>query len=90
MKKDFLCLSDLSLEELEQIFALAKDLKAKQKAGQQHHLLSGKILGMLFEKSSTRTRVSLSPAVQPRIVMLRCHSGRLMVMVITEYEVCPR
>jgi ornithine carbamoyltransferase len=58
VKKDFLCLSDWSLEELEKIFALSKDLKAEQKAGQQHHLLSGKTLGMLFEKNSTRTRVS--------------------------------
>ncbi len=58
MNKDFLCLSDWSIEELEKIFALAGELKAKQKAGAQHHLLAGKTLGMLFEKSSTRTRVS--------------------------------
>ena len=58
MNKDFLCLSDWSIEELEKIFALARELKAKQKAGLQHHLLAGKTLGMLFEKSSTRTRVS--------------------------------
>jgi len=58
MKKDFLCLSDWSLEELEKIFALTKELKVKQKAGELHHLLAGKTLGMLFEKSSTRTRVS--------------------------------
>jgi len=58
VKKDFLCLSDWSGEDLEKIFALAKDLKTKQQTGQQHHLLAGKTLGMLFEKSSTRTRVS--------------------------------
>lgn len=58
VNKDFLCLSDWSLEELEKMIALAKDLKAKQKSGVQHHLLQGKTLGMLFEKSSTRTRVS--------------------------------
>lgn len=56
--KDFLCLSDWSLEELEKMFALAKQLKAKQKAGEAHPLLAGQTLGMLFEKSSTRTRVS--------------------------------
>ncbi len=56
--KDFLCLSDWSLADLEKIFALAKELKAKQKAGDPHQLLKGKTLGMLFEKSSTRTRVS--------------------------------
>ena len=53
MNKDFLCLSDWSLEALEKIFALTSDLKSKQKAGVQHHLLPGKTLGMLFEKSST-------------------------------------
>ena len=58
MKKDFLCLNDWTREDLEKIFALAKELKTKQKAGQQHHLLAGKTLAMLFEKSSTRTRVS--------------------------------
>ena len=58
MTKDFLCLSDWSLEDLERIFALARELKAKQKEGTPHHLLAGQTLGMLFEKSSTRTRVS--------------------------------
>jgi ornithine carbamoyltransferase len=58
MQKDFLCLSDWSLKELEQIFTLTGDLKSGQKAGLQQHLLAGKTLGMLFEKSSTRTRVS--------------------------------
>lgn len=58
MHKDFLSLSDWTREELEKIFALAKDLKAKQKAGTAHPLLAGQTLGMLFEKSSTRTRVS--------------------------------
>jgi ornithine carbamoyltransferase len=58
VKKDFLCLSDWSREELESIFALTLDLKAKQKRGEEHHLLKGKTLGMIFEKSSTRTRVS--------------------------------
>ena len=58
MNKDFLCLSDWKREDLENIFALAMDLKAKQKSGVKHQLLTGKTLGMLFEKSSTRTRVS--------------------------------
>jgi len=58
VNKDFLCLSDWSVEELEKIFALAGELKAKQQAGELHHLLAGKTLGMVFEKSSTRTRVS--------------------------------
>lgn len=58
MKKDFLCLSDWDFDALEGIFSLAKDLKSKQKSGEKHALLAGKTLGMLFEKSSTRTRVS--------------------------------
>ncbi|NOY14205.1 MAG: ornithine carbamoyltransferase, partial [Deltaproteobacteria bacterium] len=58
MNKDFLCLSDWSLEDLEEIFALTGELKQKQKEGTPHPLLAGQTLGMLFEKSSTRTRVS--------------------------------
>ncbi len=58
MNKDFLCLTDWSREELEKIFDLTRELKGKQRRGEVHHLLKGKTLGMLFEKSSTRTRVS--------------------------------
>ena len=58
MKKDFLCLTDWTAAELEAIFDLTRDLKARQKRNKTHHLLKGKTLGMLFEKSSTRTRVS--------------------------------
>jgi ornithine carbamoyltransferase len=53
-----LSLADWSREELEAIFELTKDLKAKQKRGEPHRLLAGKTLAMIFEKSSTRTRVS--------------------------------
>ena len=56
--KDLLSIHDLSLDEFHEILALAKELKAMQKAGVQHHILEGKTLGMIFEKSSTRTRVS--------------------------------
>ena len=58
MKRDFLALSDWSRDDLEKIFALTRDLKARQKRGEEHHLLKGKTLAMIFEKSSTRTRVS--------------------------------
>ena len=58
MKKDFLALSQFTKAELDAIFALTKDLKDKQKKGVEHHLLKGKTLAMIFEKSSTRTRVS--------------------------------
>ena len=56
--KDFLSINDLSVEEIYQILDFAKILKAKQKAGEAHPLLKGKTLGMIFQKSSTRTRVS--------------------------------
>ncbi|RHM55570.1 ornithine carbamoyltransferase [Mitsuokella sp. AF33-22] len=56
--KDMLSIHDLSVDEVQEILALAKELKAKQKAGIPHRLLKGKTLGMIFEKSSTRTRVS--------------------------------
>ena len=58
MKKDFLALSQFSKAELDAIFALTKELKLKQKSGVEHHLLKGKTLAMIFEKSSTRTRIS--------------------------------
>ncbi|MCF6265086.1 MAG: ornithine carbamoyltransferase [Desulfuromusa sp.] len=58
MNKDFLALSDWSLDDLEEIFSLAKELKQKQREGTAHRLLEGQTLGMIFEKSSTRTRVS--------------------------------
>ncbi|WP_288570935.1 ornithine carbamoyltransferase [uncultured Mitsuokella sp.] len=56
--KDMLSIYDLSVDEVQEILALAKELKAKQKAGVPHKILEGKTLGMIFEKSSTRTRVS--------------------------------
>ena len=55
---DLLSIHDLSADDVEEILTLAADLKAKQKAGIPHPLLAGKTLGMIFEKSSTRTRVS--------------------------------
>lgn len=49
---------DVSVDELGELLTLARDLKAKTKAGIPHPLLAGKSLGMIFSKSSTRTRVS--------------------------------
>ncbi|UJF33184.1 ornithine carbamoyltransferase [Paenibacillus hexagrammi] len=56
--RDFLALIDYTPEEIQYLIDLAIDLKRKQKAGEPHNLLAGKTLGMVFEKSSTRTRVS--------------------------------
>ena len=49
---------DVSFEDLDYLLDVAVDLKAKTKAGIEHHLLKGKSLAMIFTKSSTRTRVS--------------------------------
>ena len=48
----------LSRAEIEALLALAGVLKAKQQRGTSHRLLQGKTLGLLFQKPSTRTRVS--------------------------------
>ena len=56
--RHFLTLLDLSPEELHGLMRRAIELKAKQRAGELYQPLRGKILGMVFEKSSTRTRVS--------------------------------
>ncbi|MBI5657172.1 MAG: ornithine carbamoyltransferase [Geobacter sp.] len=63
MKKDFLALNDFSKAELDALFALTAELKAKQKQGIEHHLLKGKNVALIFEKSSTRTRVSFEVGV---------------------------
>lgn len=54
----FLKLLDLTKEEIISILDLADQLKTQNKQGIEHHILKGKTLGMIFEKSSTRTRVS--------------------------------
>lgn len=56
--KHFLKLLDWTPEEIEDTLELADKLKAEKKAGIKHHILEGKTLGMIFQKSSTRTRVS--------------------------------
>ena len=56
--KHLLKLLDLSKEEIIDILNLADQLKYENKNGIEHHLLKGKTLGMIFQKSSTRTRVS--------------------------------
>ena len=56
--KHLLKLGDLSEKEIVEILNLADQLKYEKKNGIKHHLLKGKTLGLIFEKSSTRTRVS--------------------------------
>ncbi len=56
--RDFISLKDYSREEINYLIETAITLKTKQKQGTPQHYLSGKTLGMIFQKSSTRTRVS--------------------------------
>ena len=51
-------MKDLSKNEITEILNLADQLKYEKKNGIEHHILKGKTLGLIFEKSSTRTRVS--------------------------------
>ena len=56
--KHLLKLMDLSEKEIVEILNLADQLKYEKKNGIEHHILKGQTLGLIFEKSSTRTRVS--------------------------------
>lgn len=58
MKRDLLKLLDLSREEIQEILDVADQMKFSQKHGLSHDYLQGKVLAMIFEKNSTRTRVS--------------------------------
>ncbi|MFV0441035.1 MAG: ornithine carbamoyltransferase [Lachnospirales bacterium] len=61
--KDLLKLIDLTKEEIIEILDLADKLKYETKNNIEHHHLKGKTLGMIFEKSSTRTRVSFETGI---------------------------
>lgn len=63
MIKHLLTLADLAREEFERFFKRAIELKDKQKKGTAEPLLKGKSLGLLFDKPSTRTRVSFEVAI---------------------------
>lgn len=56
--KDLLSISNLTLSELKEIWQLAAELKQKHKRGTQYIPLQGKTLAMIFQKPSTRTRIS--------------------------------
>ena len=61
--RHFLTLKDLSPAELGQLIARATELKKMHKAGEIYQPLKNKVLAMIFEKSSTRTRVSFESAM---------------------------
>lgn len=62
-KRDFLSLSDLTKSEIQAVLARAAYLKAERAAGRQQTSLAGRTLGMIFNKPSTRTRVSFQVGI---------------------------
>ncbi len=56
--RDFISLIDYTPEELRYLIQRAIEMKRKLKLGELYQPLAGKTLGMIFEKTSTRTRVS--------------------------------
>jgi ornithine carbamoyltransferase len=62
--KDFLTLQDFSFEEINYMLDIASDLKKMYLRGESSEVMYGKTLAMIFEKSSTRTRVSFEVAMR--------------------------
>ena len=58
MKRDLLAINDLSQKEIFDLLDKSADLKEKRQKGIEHTPLKGKTLGMIFNKNSTRTRIS--------------------------------
>ncbi|MEQ9619380.1 MAG: ornithine carbamoyltransferase [Deltaproteobacteria bacterium] len=63
MPRHFLKIKDLTKKEFYDIFKNASELKTEKKSGKQRSTLEGKSIGLVFEKSSTRTRVSFEVAI---------------------------
>lgn len=63
MKKDILTLFDLSKEDFDRLFERAAELKKRFKSGITDRTLGGKTLGLIFDKPSTRTRISFEAAM---------------------------
>ena len=61
--RSFTRVADWSREELLEVLDLAGELKRLQQAREEHHLLPGRTLGMIFQKPSTRTRVSFEVGI---------------------------
>jgi ornithine carbamoyltransferase len=63
LKKDILTLIDLDKSDFDQLFNLAIDLKKSYTQGKINKSLEGKTLGLIFDKASTRTRISFETAM---------------------------
>lgn len=64
MKKDFISISDFSPEQIQYLLDLAIKLKKERQDGGNQPILKGKVLGMVFQKPSLRTRVSFDMAMR--------------------------
>jgi len=71
--RHFLTLLDFSTEELQQLISRASELRTMHRRGDLYQPFKGKVLGMIFEKSSTRTRVSFESA------MVQCGGGAIFL-----------
>ena len=60
--RHLITLADLKSAEIERIFAITEDLKAKYEKGLRETLLPGRVMALLFEQPSLRTRVSSAKA----------------------------
>ena len=63
MPRNFLRISDIDKDDFEHLFKRSAELKAAKKAGAATHTLAGKSIALIFEKLSTRTRVSFEVAI---------------------------
>ena len=80
MVRHFLNFEDYSSQDIKSLLALASKLKAQVKAGVSHRHLEGKNIGMLFDKSSLRTRVSFEVGINQlgaSAIVFGDSSGRL-------------
>jgi ornithine carbamoyltransferase len=80
--RHLLSLADLSTAEIERIFSIAEDLKQKYGQGLREPLLPGRVLAMIFEKPSLRTRVSFEAAMT--------HLGGSSIFIGSEAGFCRR
>ena len=64
MKKSLISIFDLTAEEIKEILETAHSIKKKHAEGETPSLLKGKILGLIFQKPSTRTRVSFEAGMK--------------------------
>ncbi|MGM0786622.1 MAG: ornithine carbamoyltransferase, partial [Thermodesulfobacteriota bacterium] len=62
MKKDLLTLADMGSADFDLLFRRALDLKRRRKQGISDRSLTGRTVGLIFEKASTRTRISFQAA----------------------------